>query len=99
MICPRCQIATLCPGYQLFNPACLYCGARLIQTLGHLQIPREQIVQRRRAALASWVDYGHSEAQIRALAKGKLAIEPTGPAEAAVSAVQTHSKPRSRTPR
>ena len=57
-------------------PSCIYCGARLIQALGRLPRPRDEIVARRRAVLADWVAYGHAEADLRELAKGALALAP-----------------------
>lgn len=81
MICKNCQVAKGFNGYRLFNPACLYCGARVIQLLGGLPIRATECSQRRRAMLEVWVEYGHPEAKIRELAAGKLCI---GPEEAMV---------------
>ena len=74
--CNCCQAARLYPQHNQFNPACLYCGARIIQHLGTLQIPQSDCTRRRRDALATWVAHGHNEAQIRALASGPLALTP-----------------------
>lgn len=39
--------------------------------------PAAELTQRRRAVLADWMQYGHSESEIRALAALKtLALEP-----------------------
>lgn len=89
--CQPCNTARQYPQHRLFNPACLHCGARMIQMLGTLRLPPEQIAQRRRNELAIWVEHGHSEAQIRALSKGELAI---GPAPALAS--DNHRQPKSR---
>lgn len=72
--CPCCNTAKSFPGYRMFNPACLHCGARIIQSFGALQIGPSERRTRRQAMLAEWVAHGHSEAQIRELAKGTLCI-------------------------
>ncbi len=104
MTCKNCDIARGFPGYRMFNPACLHCGARLIQSLGLLPIPASECRDRRRAALALWLKQGHSEAVIRELVKGPLAIQPkdaptspqTGPAGATGCDSQTPAKRLSR---
>lgn len=53
----------------MYTPACIWCGARLIQSLGRKSRPREEIVERRRTVLADWMAHGHSEAELRRLAK------------------------------
>lgn len=75
-MCKNCNVAKGFAGYRLFNPACLHCGARLIQHLGTLPIPTADCVRRRRAVLADWMAHGHTEADLRALAKGPTAIAP-----------------------
>ena len=77
----------------MFNPACLHCGARLIQSLGRLPIPASECRQRRQAALALWLRHGHNEAVIRELVKGPL---PIGPEKATACDSPTPAKPRSR---
>jgi hypothetical protein len=74
--CNCCQAARLYQAHNQFNPACLYCGARIIQHLGTMQIQKSDCTRRRRDALATWVAHGHNEAQIRALASGPLALTP-----------------------
>jgi len=76
MQCECCERARKFSGFNRFRPACLHCGARIIQHLGTLQIGQSECAQRRRAALADWLAWGHSEAEIRKLAKGPLAIAP-----------------------
>ena len=82
-VCECCQRAREGPGYTLFDPACLFCGARLIWRIQRLlQRPREERIARCRQALADWMEHGHSEAEIRRLAKleempiAELSIEP-----------------------
>ncbi len=84
--CPDCTKAQTNPQHRLFNPACLYCGARIIQHLGTLPISTSEIATRRRTNLADWVAHGHSEAQIRALAKGALCTGPLATGPASISA-------------
>lgn len=79
MICDNCKVARDFPEYRLFNPACLYCGARMLQRLGRLSIPLSECTQRRREALAVWVKRGHSEPEIRRLYKGPPALQPDAP--------------------
>lgn len=79
MTCSCCKTAREFLAYPMFDPACLHCGARLIQTLGQLPRPRQEIVTRRQAVLADWVAHGHSEAEIRRLVKGPLALGQVGP--------------------
>ena len=56
--------------YRMHCPTCLACGARLIQKLQRLyQLTTEQRRDRCRQALADWVARGHSEKELRALAK------------------------------
>jgi hypothetical protein len=62
--------------HSLFSPACLWCGARLIQRLGALPRTRQEIATRRRAVLTDWMAYGHSEAELRSLAKGATPLAP-----------------------
>jgi hypothetical protein len=74
--CLCCQVARQHPTYQFFSLACVYCGARLIQNLGTLQIRSSQCTERRKAVLVDWVAHGHSESQLRSLAKGAHCIGP-----------------------
>jgi len=76
MTCKCCQTARSYPEYRMFDPACLYCGARLIQFLARLPIGQTECTQRRRAMLALWIEHGHNEQEIRRLVKGPLAIGP-----------------------
>ncbi len=93
MICTCCQVAKGFAGCRFFNPACLCCGARLIQHLGGLPVSRSECKTRRQAMLAVWVEHGHDEQRIRALVKGKLCI---GPDEVTALEHLPSAKPRSR---
>ena len=76
----------------MFCPTCLWCGARLIQWIGRLQIAQSESLARRRAVLRDWVAWGHSEAAIRALMKSQSV--PLGPAEGTASEVRKTEKRR-----
>lgn len=78
-MCSNCDTARQYPAYPMFSPACVFCGARLIQRIGKLKIAYSQCVSRRRAVLKDWVDLGHSESKIRELVKGPVALAPTFP--------------------
>lgn len=76
-MCECCQAARETTNHwRYFNLSCVHCGARLIQRLGKLQVTQAEITQRRKAVLADWTAYGHSEQEIRALVKGPMAVEP-----------------------
>ena len=96
--CECCQTAAQFPEYRMFTPKCIFCGARLIQLLGRLQIPVSECLDRRRAVLKDWVQWGHSEAEIRSLVKGPLAVEPppsqSGPEKDTESASRKSQKRR-----
>jgi len=83
LMCDQCTIARVQPDYRLYNPACLWCGARIIQCATAWHQPAQTVAERRRHSLALWVAHGHSEEKIRALVKGSLAIEPVSPVPAA----------------
>ena len=76
MDCPECQTARTYPENRMFNPACIFCGARLIQILGNVKISAAECKRRRKDALRVWVEHGHSEQTIRSLVDGPLAIGP-----------------------
>ena len=92
MTCQRCNTAKDFPGHQMFDPACIFCGARLIQRLILQPITPEQCRDRRKAVLADWMAHGHDEQQLRALAKGPHC---TGPARVMASDPPSTTKRRS----
>lgn len=79
-MCPSCKAAEETKGlWRQFNsPQCLWCSARLIQQLGKLPITASEVTARRRAVLQDAIAWGHSEARLRVLAKGPLALEGSG---------------------
>ena len=76
MTCANCQVARDFAAYRMFCPSCIHCGARLIQRLALRDISNAECTSRRKAVLADWVAWGHSEAEIRQLVKGPPAIAP-----------------------
>lgn len=70
MSCKNCNAARETNGHhRYFDPLCLWCGARLIQKIGRLEIPASESIARRRVVLTDWVEFGHSETELRRLAK------------------------------
>jgi hypothetical protein len=81
MACPDCRAARETNGLwaQFNTPQCIFCTARLIQRLPKLRSPSSAaIAARRLAVLQDAVAWGWDESQIRALAKGPMALEPEG---------------------
>lgn len=76
MTCTNCITARDFAAYRMYSPACIYCGARLIQRLALRDISNAECTSRRKAVLADWVAWGHSEAEIRRLVKGEPALQP-----------------------
>ena len=76
--CTSCQASRETNGlWHTFDPACQFCGARLIQKIGRLQLNASESTARKRAVLVDWMALGHSEIEIRRLAKGtELALAP-----------------------
>lgn len=62
----------------MFNPACLWCGARQIQYIQRvLVIGRDAKAKECRGVLERWMELGHSETELRNLAKqGAWAVAP-----------------------
>ena len=76
-MCECCAAARETAGmWRYFELSCAYCGSRLIQKLGRLSVTQAEITQRRRAVLADWTAYGHSEQEIRELVRGPMAVQP-----------------------
>lgn len=56
--------------HRFYSLGCLHCGARLIQThQRRYGVTRDEKVAACRKALSMWMQYGHSEAELRRLAK------------------------------
>jgi hypothetical protein len=76
-MCECCEAARLTTGHwRYYELQCLWCGARLIQRIGRLQVMPSEIKQRRQAVLKDWMAWGHSEQELRDLVKGPMAVEP-----------------------
>jgi len=54
-----------------------------------IALGKTECSQRRTAMLAVWVEWGHSEEEIRAMVKGPLAIKPLGQASQSASESQS----------
>lgn len=94
-MCSTCDRARAFPAYTLYCPSCLWCGARLIQLLGAMQITQPESNRRRRETLAEWLEWGHSEVELRRLAKADaLPLAPIGPVVSTESVPPTHKKRR-----
>jgi hypothetical protein len=76
--CTDCLAARESRGaYRVYNPLCLYCGARILQMMPKVCSTNAETTQRRRAMLKVWVDLDHDEIELRELAKQKsIAFEP-----------------------
>ena len=76
--CTSCQASRETNGlWNIFDPACLFCGARLIRKIGRLQLNATESTARKRAVLVDWLALGHSEIEIRRLAKSEeMALAP-----------------------
>ena len=84
MTCTQCQAIAVhhCDPAKkdTFNPACLWCGSRAIQFIQRsLALSRDAKAQRCREVLTDWGALGHSETELRRLAK--LAAWAVAPAD------------------
>lgn len=76
-MCLRCDLTRENPNHPLHCPKCLYCGARVIWRVQRLRIAKEDVIERCRQALADWMERGHSEDELRRLAKQpEMPLEP-----------------------
>lgn len=55
--------------WRMYDPACLWCGARYLQALGRRQLGESVIRSRRSHVLDVWHAQGHSREELRSLAK------------------------------
>lgn len=82
MTCTQCKAISIhqCDPAKrsMFNPACLWCGARQIQYIQRvLVIGRDAKAKECRGVLERWMELGHSETELRNLAKqGAWAVAP-----------------------
>ena len=77
MACDCCNSDRICAGhYRYFDPRCLFCGGRLLARIGRVKALPSVIAQRRRVVLADWKSQGHSESELRDLAKAPESLEP-----------------------
>jgi hypothetical protein len=70
MACIDCARWSAAPGcWKTCSPACMACGGRYLWLIQRQQLDAEAKRERLRAALKVWVDLGHDEKQLRALAQ------------------------------
>ncbi len=95
-VCEDCAVAREHPLHRLFNPACLWCGARLIQHIRRLKgiRPTDELTARCKVVLKDWMAYGHAESELRALCDGPMAIQPIGQARTGESEPPKRGKRR-----
>jgi hypothetical protein len=68
--CQQCETRKEAPLHNAYNPLCLPCGAIGIASLQRMNIDKEQKKARLTAWLQHWMTFGHSESELRRLAKG-----------------------------
>ena len=76
MTCECCTAAKESPDHRMYDPACLWCGARLLRNLRRHPITTDQLKARRQTVLSDWMRYGHAEADLRAWAKRDDCFDP-----------------------
>lgn len=82
MQCKCCNTAREFPGYRLFDPACLHCGARYIQAIGACAIAKSEAQKWKTKVLNDWLRHGHPETALRALAASMApSLTPVGTGE------------------
>ena len=72
MSCPCCNDARDWPGTVIgrrYVENCLFCGARYIRLIPTMPVSRTEAADWRRRVLATWMAAGHSEDELRRLAK------------------------------
>lgn len=80
-MCTDCAAARESRGHWYrFDPACLWCGARLIQQIKQLtHRPAAERSSRCKTVLTDWMSYGHAERELRDLAaSGSMPFAPHG---------------------
>ncbi len=91
--CADCAIARGYADHRVFNPACIHCGARYVQSLHKLALRPAQIKDRVDHVLTVWGELGHPAKEILKLSKGDLPTEPL-PQAAAPKANSKSTKAR-----
>jgi hypothetical protein len=75
-MCSDCAAARVTSGlWRYFDPACLYCGARICQRLRTVNCTQAEIKQRQTAMLEVWAKF-HPMAELLQLVQGPPAFEP-----------------------
>lgn len=92
--CDDCARTRNGPGWNFFNPACIWCGARLVGRLRKLPRRPGEIQARQAKVLEDWASYGHSKDEMLALSHDECPVSPLPPSD---SDSQSQTKPRSAT--
>lgn len=84
------------PAWRRYDPACVHCGARLVQTIRGLRgiRPRDELVNRVKTVMDDWTAMGHDLQVLRDLISGPPALQPIGQAESSESASPKKAKRR-----
>lgn len=68
--CDECAAARETQGlWQRYDPACLWCGARLVQAIGRCGVSSDRVKQRRLRVIADWAAHGHDRESLRTHAR------------------------------
>lgn len=94
--CSDCARVRDGPGWPMFNPACLHCGARLIGRIRNLPRPGAEIKARQSKVLEDWQALGHDRAEMLRLSRTECPVCPLPPSG---SESPTPAKPRSAKPK
>lgn len=92
MTCEDCTNATGNTHYLVFNPACLYCGARYLRAIRRRPMTRQAVETYQTHILDSWARYGHNPETIRQMARDNE--WPCGPARSGASEPRSPRKRR-----
>lgn len=87
--CSDCAATREAPGWSMFNPACLWCGARLVQRIRNLPRPGAEIKARQSKVLEDWQAMGHDRSELLRLSRTECPVAPLD------SEPPTPTKPRS----
>lgn len=79
MACEDCAGARASPEHhRRYDPRCLWCGARYVQQLRRLELPKKELDAWRVRVMDDWEKFGHDRMRLRELAMAKaLPVEPS----------------------
>ena len=93
-MCEDCEACRISPAWPMHNPLCTWCGARMIARIQRYPILADTKRERCRTVLADWMAYGHSETDLRRLARERQPLAPIGQGEPGASERPGHRKRR-----